>query len=129
MSGDPSIPETLRAAAEVVVTKLAEELGRELAYDASGVEWIDGYIERVRPSFPADRRSGLVAHLAAFVGECIIRTFGGHWVEHDGQWGVQVDERLWACPAAKIDKQFEHGHEDSVASFFRCIPALLERGS
>jgi hypothetical protein len=37
---------------------------------------------------------------------------------------VQVSERVWACPFAKIEKQFENGPEDSVASFFTCIPVL-----
>jgi hypothetical protein len=60
----------------------------------------------------------------SLVGECISRTFGGEWVEKDGWWGVQVSERIWACPFAKVEKQFENGPEDSVASFFTCIPVL-----
>src|SRR5262249_33816707 len=126
MSDDLSIPEQLRANAELVVATFRDQLGRELTFDQAGVEWIDGYIERVRANFPADRRAALVSNLGAFVGEWIIRTFGGGVVEQDGWWGVQVSERLWACPFAKIDKQFEKGAEDSIGSFFRCIPALVK---
>jgi hypothetical protein len=39
---------------------------------------------------------------------------------------VQVSERLWACPFAKIEKQFDNGAEDSVGGFYRAIPALVK---
>jgi hypothetical protein len=124
MDNELSVPEKLKANAELVVSTFRGELGTELSFDQAGVEWVDGYIERVREHFPKERRSGLVSTLASFVGESIIRTFGGEWVEKGGWWGVQVSERLWACPFAKVEKQFESGAEDSVASFFRCIPLL-----
>jgi hypothetical protein len=124
MDENLSVPDKLRANAELVVSTMHKNLGTELSFDETGVEWVDGYIDRLRESFPKERRSGLVSTLASFVGECIIRTFGGEWVEKDGWWGVQVSDRIWACPFAKIEKQFENGEEDSVASFFRCIPIL-----
>jgi hypothetical protein len=119
-----SVPDKLRANAALVVRLIRENLDTELDYDLSGVEWIDGYINRLRASLPMDKRSGLISTLASFVGESIIRTYGGTWVEQDGWWGVQVSERIWACPFAKVEKQFENGPEESVASFFTCIPIL-----
>lgn len=95
-----------------------------MTFDQSGVEWIDGYINRLRESLAPDKRSGLTSTLASFVGECIIRTYGGTWAQKDGWWGVQVSGRIWACPFAKIEKQFQNGPEDSVASFFTCISVL-----
>jgi hypothetical protein len=121
---ESDIPDKLRANADLVVRMFRENLDTELAFDRGGVEWIDGYIDRLRDSLPTEKRSGLISTLASFVGECIIRTYGGIWVEKDGWWGVQVSERIWACPFAKIEKQFENGPEDSVASFFTCIPIL-----
>jgi len=117
------VPDKLRANAELVVSTVRDNLQIQLTFDQAGVEWVDGYINRLR-AFPRERRSGLVSTLASFVGECIIRTFGGEWVEKDGWWGVQVSERIWACPFAKVEKQFDNGPEDSVASFFTCIPIL-----
>lgn len=124
MDDEISIPDKARANADLVVRTFRERMGVKLTFDQAGVEWIDGYINRVRGNFTADRRSGLVDALGAFVGECIIRTFGGTWTEVDGRWGVRVSDRLWACPDAKIEKQFANDSGDSVASFFRCIPVL-----
>ena len=124
MENELSVPDKLRANADLVVRTLRENLDVELGFDRAGVEWIDGYINRLRDAIEPENRSGLISTLASFVGESIIRTYGGNWVEQEGWWGVRVSERIWACPFAKIEKQFENGPEDSVASFFTCIPVL-----
>jgi hypothetical protein len=125
MDDDVHVPEQMRAAAQKVMALFRERNDVHLALDLESVRWIDGYINRVRENFPGDKRSGLVAHLAAFVGECIIKVFGGCWSQDEnGMWGVSVTERIWACWLAKIDEQFENGPEDSVASFVEVIPTL-----
>jgi hypothetical protein len=124
MSEELSVPNKLRANADLVVRTVRENLDTELTFDQAGVMWIDDYINRLREHIAPEKRSGLISTLASFVGECIIRTCGGTWTEKDGWWGVQVSERIWACPFAKVEKQFDNGPEDSVASFFTCIPIL-----
>ena len=69
---------------------------------------------------------GLVRNLGCFIGECIVRTFGGSWTQNKGSWGVQVNESVWACPFIKVQKQFDNGSEDSVASYFRSIAAVIK---
>ena len=124
MDAELSVPDKLRANADLVVRTMRDGFDTELSFDHAGVEWIDGYINDLRGVLAAERRPAVVDRLASFVGECIIRTYGGVWVEKEGWWGVRVSERIWACPFSKIEKQFENGPEDSVASFFRCIPIL-----
>lgn len=124
MSDELTMPEQLCDTAERLIVTFREHMNKELTFDGESVEWIDGYIERMRPHFPADKRSGLVTSLGAFVRECMIRNYGGQWMERDGSWGVQVSKRIWACPFSKIEKQFENGSVDSVASMFRCTPVL-----
>jgi hypothetical protein len=98
-----SVPDKLRANADLVVHTIRDGFDAELTFDRAGVDWIDGYINDLRGVLAADRRSAVVDRLASFVGECIIRTYGGIWVEQDGWWGVRVSERVWACPFAKIE--------------------------
>jgi hypothetical protein len=66
----------------------------------------------------------LIGTLGSFVGECIIRSFGGTWVEREGWWGVKVRDQLWACPFSKIQNQFENGPTDSVGSLFALFQIL-----
>jgi hypothetical protein len=124
VNSDLSMPEKLRANAAVIVATFRENLDTELTFDAAGVERIDAYIERMRVRMRPQERWGLISTPASFVGECIIRTFGGQWAEKDGTWGVQVTERVWANPFGKVEKQFDNGPEDSVAGFFRGISVL-----
>ncbi len=130
MPNDIPVPERLRAAAAELVKNFADGNVVQLKFDLDGVRWVDGYIERNRAGFPKGRREGLVAYLGAFVGECIISTYGGAWTLGDhGLWGVQVSRHIWACPAAKIEKQFAGSASDSVASFVEVIPALDKRAA
>jgi hypothetical protein len=124
MNTELSIPEKFKFNADLVVQVIAENCSIHLAFDQSGVDWIDGYINRLRLSTSKDKHSAYVSTLASFIGECIIKTYGGSWIERDGSWGVQVNNRIWACPFAKVAKQFDNGPEDSVKSFFSCIPIV-----
>jgi hypothetical protein len=122
---DQPMSQRLRAAAEQLVKNFADGDVVHLKFDLDGVRWVDGYINRNRSGFPKGQREGLVAYLAAFVGECIIATFGGEWTLGDhGLYGVSVTKHVWACPLAKIEKQFENGASDSVFGFVEMIPTL-----
>jgi hypothetical protein len=125
MSDSQLMADRIRANAELVVSIARKQLGEEIGYDEAGVQWLDGYIQRQHEQGNPANRSGLVSTLGSYLGECIIRSFGGAWAELDGSWCVKFDERNAACPFAKVGKQLEHGAEDSVLSFFSAIPVLF----
>lgn len=125
MSDEQSVPEQLRANADVAVSTFCEHFKIALTFDQAGVERIDLFINLVREHIIAFDRACYSAMLGAFVGEAIIRTFGGTWVEKEGEWCVQVNEAIWACPFAKVAKQFKHGPKESVVGYFTLIPTLL----
>ena len=61
-----------------------------------------------------------------YVGETIIRTYGGAWADFDQteQWGVRFDNGDGAFPISKVYKQLEGGEFDSVLSFYKILPKL-----
>lgn len=120
--------ERIRANAELVVSVARKQLGKEIGYDGAGVRWLDGYIQSRHEQGDPAERDGLVNTLGSFLGECIIRSFGGAWGELDGSWCVRFDERNAAFPFAKVRKQLENGRVDSVFSFFTAIPAVFRNG-
>lgn len=72
----------------------------------------------------------LVQLIGSYLGECIIRSYGGVWREHDdGTWGVFFDESNAAFPFSKVRKQLEDGVErgDSILSFFEVIPKIFRK--
>ena len=120
--------EIIRANAEHIISLAHKHLGRNIGYDQSGVEWLDAYIQTLHNDSNPESEE-LISVLGSYLGECIIHTFGGHWAEIDGTWGVQFDSRNAAFPFSKVAKQLDHGAEDSVLNFFTAIPLIfLNRG-
>jgi len=128
MPDDLSMLDRIRANAELVVSVARKQLAEEIGYDEAGVRWLDGYIQRQHEQGNPANRDGLVSTLGSYLGECIVRSFGGQWADVDGSWCVRFDDRNAAHPFAKVAKQLEHGANDSVLSFFTAIPVLFRRG-
>lgn len=78
---------------------MREALGVELKYNEASIEWLDAYINRIRTQLKEEALPGLDAVLGAYVGETIIRTYGGAWAYFDetDQWGIRFDWR-WRVP-------------------------------
>jgi hypothetical protein len=125
---EPTLPETFRSNAESVIKMFHAEVDVSLSYDQQSVAWIDGYIERNRKTMDEKTIQWFVWALGAYLGESIIRVFGGEWKQINGIWGIAFDERNAAFPFAKVHKQIRNGHEggDSVASFFNSIGGLFK---
>ncbi len=116
-----------RAAAETVVSNFRDELGVELKYDKQSIEWLDGYLNRVRTQLKKESYPGLATALGAYLGETIIATYGGTWgyFEKLDQWGIRFADDNGAFPMTKVYKQLEDGEFDSVLSFFTMLPKVL----
>ena len=127
MSDDLPMVDRIRANAELVVSVARDQLGEEVGYDEAGVRWLDEYIQLQHEQGNPANRDGLVSTLGSYLGECIIRSFGGAWAEVDGAWCVRFDDHNAAYPFAKVSKQLEHGAGDSLLSFFIIIPVVFRR--
>lgn len=123
--------EQIRANAEMVVQELRKLSGADLGYTQEGVDWLEGYIERLRESGEfedAEIRNKLTSMFGSFLGECIVRQYGGVWAQHEGAWAVAFSDDNMAFPFAKVAKQFENGLDDGISSFFSVIPVLFDGG-
>jgi len=109
---------------------LAEKVKSQLNldYDTNSVKFVEEFIERQRNNFDSEQRKGLVNSIGSFVGQCIIKNYGGHWqLDQDTQTVcVALDDKNKIFPFAKTAKQFENGLEDSVYSFYTIIPAVFK---
>jgi len=121
-------PEAYRTTAENVVSHFREELGVELKYDEPSIEWLDGYINRIRSQMDKESYVSLATALGAYVGETIIATYGGAWAYFDdaNQWGIRFHDGDAAFPISKVYKQLEDGESDSVLSFFTILPKVFD---
>ena len=121
--------EQIRANAEVVVQQLRPLSGIDFGYTQESVEWLQGYIERLRNSGEFDSvdvKNKLISVFGSFLGECVVRCYGGTWRQHEAGWCVAFNDDNMVFPFAKVAKQMENGLEDSVVSFFTVIPTIFK---
>lgn len=121
--------EHIRANAEMVVQQLRPLSGIDFGYTQESVEWLDGYIERLRSSGEfesVEAKDKLINVFGSFLGECIVRCYGGTWKQNEEGWGVAFDDDNVAFPFVKVAKQIDNGSEDSIASFFTVIPLVFK---
>jgi hypothetical protein len=118
----------LRANAEFVVETLASEAGFPFAFDSRSVEWLDGYINRIRAgTWSEDQISLLFSNFGSYLGEAILAAYGGAWEQNEYGWHVRFDERNRVYPFAKVAKQWKNGPEDSIFSFYSTIGTVFRK--
>jgi hypothetical protein len=119
--------EQIKILAQNLISTLAAMLGVNLRYDQASVEWLDGYIERQRPTLDESSVNGLANSIGSFLGECIIANHGGAWREAHGTWGIYFDEENAVYPFAKVQKHLLNGAGDSILSLYDMIPVVFGR--
>lgn len=111
----------IRANAALAVEEFRELSGEGFGYDAPSVAWVEGFIERLRKRYgEGGVPGGVVSVIGSYLGEAIIATAGGEWIDDAGGLGVQFANGDTAYPFVKVQKQFDQGLEDgeSIASFY-----------
>jgi hypothetical protein len=119
----------IRDAAESFVTMTLKYFGEEFGgYNETGVRWVAKYIQEKHDSGDTTLREEQTFMIGAFLGECIIRNFGGAWAESNGRWCVRFGEGTAAYPFTKVAKHFHNGAEDSVVGLYLCWADLFAQG-
>lgn len=100
----------------------------KLSYDADSVKRVEEFIEQTKSHLNSDNRKGLISSLGAFLGQSIIKNYGGRWLYDEKFKTVCValpsGDRVY--PVSKTAKQFENGLEDSIYSFFTVLPTVFK---
>lgn len=129
----PAVPlpadqaERLRKVAEDWRGIALNTMQRELPYTEASVEWLTGYVERMRKGLNAGGKAdGFITMMGAFVGECMIRNMGGRWMQCDGMFCVEVEGAGVAFPHNKVAKQIQNGLEagDSILGFYQTMAVM-----
>ena len=112
------------------VNSAAEQVRQQLqlkAFDAEGVAHLANFIQAQRGQLGAAERPGVVLALGCFLGQCLVRAYGGEWAAgKDGTTGVGLAGRFFFNPFHLVDAQLNEGESASVAAFFAGIPQRLQ---
>jgi hypothetical protein len=101
--------------------------GDQLGYDRRSLAWVEDYIDSNRKNFSAEESEAFIGLVGAYLGECVRQTYGGHWKQLDGAWGIFFDEGGAAFPFSKAKKLVENAPvSGSITSFFDVLPTILK---
>ena len=116
---------SIRSNAELVIRTFAIETEFEFGYNEESVKWLDAYIEFVRVSDRTEEEfNQLVSNLGSFLGETIIRAFGGAWTLDQRGWAVRWDDFNLVYPFLKVSRQLKVGSTESIYSFYAVTGAM-----
>src|SRR2546423_2158620 len=89
-----AMEEQIKEFAQTFISKCSERLGVNLEYNQASVEWLSGYIERVRLNLDEPSVDGLTNWIGSFLGECIIANYGGECREWEGTGGISFPMKM-----------------------------------
>ena len=117
----------LRENAALVVRQADTLADFAFGYTPESLEWLDGFIERLRVDGMFEGTGGIDGYLNVFgsyLGEAVIRAGGGEWKRCDGDLGVTLPEGNWAFPFAKVEKLLRGEDGQSLLGFYEAALAL-----
>ncbi|HZF86730.1 MAG TPA: hypothetical protein VE084_24680 [Burkholderiaceae bacterium] len=116
--------QAIESNSSLVRERIGVSSGVDFSFTTASIQWLDGYIERVRNG--VDGKANLAQVLGSYYGEAIRKTYGGRWiVDKDGNVGIEIEPDFVVFPLSKVAKQLNNGPEDSIYSMFTMIPHLL----
>jgi hypothetical protein len=122
----------IKANAAFVAEKFGKQSGIEpFTNTPESVAYLDAFLDRQAAIVKAseDSVNRFVSLLGAYLGECILATYGGRWQESDQGLSIviQAGGKVHLLqPFHKVYKRIANGSEDSLAFYFsEFIPHVL----
>lgn len=99
----------------------------DINYDLEGIQTIEHTINENRAHYEQKsekERIQLACKIGFFIGVCMIKNYGGEWIEHEQGYGIKVND-YQAFPINKAFKFIsEDGMFDSISSFYEISGSL-----
>ncbi len=129
MNDEAKIRENARTAVETFGS--LSKRGAAFGYNRDTIAWVEEFLEeqRRKPHTSTADNERLLQLVGSYLGECLIRTYGGAWRDDGNDWGIFFDELNAAFPFRKARKQFENGLEagESILGLFEAIPIIFRK--
>ena len=95
----------------------------ETVCNKSGLQRVEEFLE----SKSEAEQQQYVLKVGAYLGNCIIESYGGEWIEYEpGIWGIKLSEKNFVFPIGKVQKFVDDPTGDSFSSFYAMIPIVFK---
>ncbi|MCG7561478.1 hypothetical protein [Pseudoalteromonas sp. McH1-42] len=110
----------LKENAKLVVSSMSKLVDFEFDYSERSVKWLDGFINR-------NQDLTLVDTLGSYLGEALLRKYGGTWVIIEGGPALEIRPDFIMFPFSKVEKQIVYGEQESITEYFLMTEVMLKR--
>ncbi len=111
--------------AQLHIETTKESFGVKLGLDEASILKLDDLIQEAWPDQPPVQIDNVITLFGSFLGEAIIHTLGGEWVETDQGWGIAIGDATLLV-FTKIKKRLINGMEDSISYYYQSAKSMLE---
>lgn len=120
----PTLYEDIHTACEWVVTALNSS-GYKADYTLESMKEIDRFIDEQsgENGIISRNRGSILFSLGCYVGETVIRLYGGKWHTDDNDpegeinAAVELDNGTFICPMQRVIKRYQNGSEDGIYAY------------
>ncbi len=121
----PTLEEDIHSACAWIVTALNTS-GYNADYTLESMKEIDRFFNEqsgVGGIITPERRGQIFFSIASYVGETVIKLYGGKWITDDKDpmgevnMAVKLDNGIMLFPAQRVVKRYQNGNEDSIYAY------------
>lgn len=116
---EPSLEDDIRSASEWVVRALNVS-GYNADYSLESMKEIDRFFDEQsgEDGIISRNRGQIIFALASYIGETVIRLYGGKWGGSDEvNMSVELDGGTVIFPTQRAMKRYQNGSEDSIYAY------------
>lgn len=102
-------------------------MGVYLSFDEESILKLDNLIQEAWPNQPPAQIDidNVILLFGSFLGEAIIQTLGGKWVNTEQGWGVKIGDATLMV-FTKVKKRLLHGMEDSIFYYYQTVKGMIK---
>ena len=118
-----TLSQVLSGNAEVFTAVVLDRYGVTLSHDREGVLLLERFLNTRRGDMAEDAVTGLVDLAGSFLGESILQTHGGDWVDGHEHPFVEIEPGRLSDPFWMVESHLRHRAAYSVTVLFDAIGA------
>lgn len=121
----PTLEDDIHSACAWIVTALNTS-GYKADYTLESMKEIDRFFDEQSGEggiISPERRGNIIFSVASYIGETVIKLYGGKWITNDKDpmgevnIAVKLDNGTIIFPAQRAMKRYQNGNEDSIYAY------------
>ena len=123
---EPDILQSIQGYSKRTIEMMTQGGAADFDYSEKSVKFLSGVIDEEGPTYSDKAKQMLPTVWGSYLGDAIIKKYGGKWVKFGSDYGVLVDGKNLSFPMTKVAKHIANGQVDSIYAFYVVAGAGIE---